>query len=186
MWLITHKRSSIRLWEDFLSKTTLAKKHWIGKFKGKKSVNKEFYIWPYYPLKHENKIKTFQDKQTYIAHQKAETSLCQQRSTQSKLRFFQHSCTDVRAGLQRRLSAKELMLMNCGAGEDSWRVPGTARRSNQSILREINPEYSIEGLRLKFQYFGHLIWRVNSLEKDPKWGERLKARWESSSRGWDG
>ena len=47
------------------------------------------------------------------------------------------------------------------------RVPWTARRSNQSILKEINPEYSLEGLmlKLKFQYFGHLMWRANSLEK---------------------
>ena len=47
------------------------------------------------------------------------------------------------------------------------RVPWTARRSNQSILKEINPEYSLEGLmlRLKLQYFGHLMWRANSLEK---------------------
>ena len=47
------------------------------------------------------------------------------------------------------------------------RVPWTARRSNQSILKEINPEYSLEGLRLKLklQYFGHLIGIVNSMEK---------------------
>ena len=45
------------------------------------------------------------------------------------------------------------------------RVPWTARRSNQSILKEINPEYSLEGLLLKLQYFGHLIRRANSLEK---------------------
>ena len=47
------------------------------------------------------------------------------------------------------------------------RVPGTARRSNQSILKEISPEYSLEGLMLKLNlwYFGHLIWRANSLEK---------------------
>ena len=47
------------------------------------------------------------------------------------------------------------------------RVPWTARRSNQSILKEINPEYSLEGLmlKLKLQHFGHLIWRPNSLEK---------------------
>ena len=47
------------------------------------------------------------------------------------------------------------------------RVPRTARRSNQSILKEINPEYSLEGLmlKLKLQYFGHLIWRADSLEK---------------------
>ena len=45
------------------------------------------------------------------------------------------------------------------------RVPWTARRSNQSILKEISPEYSLEGLMLKFQYFGHLMQRVDSLEK---------------------
>ena len=53
------------------------------------------------------------------------------------------------------------MLLNCGVGEDSW----TARRSNQSILKEISPEYSLEGLMLKLQYFGHLIQRTDSLEK---------------------
>ena len=59
------------------------------------------------------------------------------------------------------------MLSNCGAGEDSLRVPWTARRSNQSILREINSEYSLEGmiLKLKLQYFGHLMQTANSLEK---------------------
>ena len=50
-----------------------------------------------------------------------------------------------------------------------WRrlleVPWTTRRSNQSILKEINPEYSLEGLMLKLQYFGHLMWRTDSLEK---------------------
>ena len=47
------------------------------------------------------------------------------------------------------------------------RVPWTARRSNQSVLKEINPEYSLEGLmlKMKFQYFGHLIRRADSLEK---------------------
>ena len=65
---------------------------------------------------------------------------------------------DVRIGLQRKLSIEELMLLNCGAEEDS-RVPWTARRSNQSILEEISPEYSLEGLmsKLKLQYFGHLM-----------------------------
>ena len=71
---------------------------------------------------------------------------------------------DVRVGLWRKLSAKELMLLNCGAGED-LRVLGTARRSNQSILKEISPEYSLAGLMLKHQYFGYLMWRANSLEK---------------------
>ena len=58
------------------------------------------------------------------------------------------------------------MLLNCGIGEDS-RVPWTARRSNQSILKEISPGCSLEGLilKLKLQYFGHLMRRVDSLEK---------------------
>ena len=58
------------------------------------------------------------------------------------------------------------MLLNCGAGEDSLRVPWTARRSNQSILK-ISPGCSLEGmmLKLKLQYFGHLMQRVDSLEK---------------------
>ena len=57
------------------------------------------------------------------------------------------------------------MLSNCGAGEDSVRVPWTARNSKQSILKEINSEYSLEGLMLKLQYFGHLTRRTDSLEK---------------------
>ena len=57
-----------------------------------------------------------------------------------------------------RLSAEELMLSNCDAGE-LLRVPWTARRLNQSIIKEINPEYSLEGLmlKLKLQYFSHLM-----------------------------
>ena len=58
------------------------------------------------------------------------------------------------------------MLLNCGVREDS-RVPWTARRSNQSILKEINPGISLEGmmLKLRLQYFGHLMRRVDLLEK---------------------
>ena len=62
------------------------------------------------------------------------------------------------------------MLLNCGVGEDS-RVPWTARRSNQSVLKEINPECSLEGLMLKLQYFGHLMLRIDSLEKTQLLGE---------------
>ena len=85
---------------------------------------------------------------------------------------------DVRVGLWRRLSAEELMLLNCGAGEVSWEsLPWTARRSNQSILKEISPGCSLKGLmvRLKLQYFGHLMWRVDSLEKTPMLG-RIRGR----------
>ena len=63
------------------------------------------------------------------------------------------------------------MLLNCGVGED-LRVPWTARRSNQSILKEINPGISLEGmmLKLKLQYFSHLMRRVDSLEKTLRLG----------------
>ena len=71
------------------------------------------------------------------------------------------SWTVKRSVLQ--LSAEELMLLNCGVGKGS----GTTRRSNQSILKEISPEYSLERLmlKLKLQYFGHLMLRADSLEK---------------------
>ena len=63
------------------------------------------------------------------------------------------------------------------------RVPWTARRSNQSILKEINPEYSLERLilKLKFQYFGHLMWRANSLQKTLRLGKiegRRRREWQ--------
>ena len=62
-----------------------------------------------------------------------------------------------------------MILLNCGAGEDSW----TARRSNQSALKGINPKYYLEGLMLKqkFQYFGHLMQRFDSMEKTPMLGK---------------
>ena len=64
------------------------------------------------------------------------------------------------------------------------KVPWTARRSNQSILKEISPEYSLEELMLKLelQYFGHLIQRTDSLEKTLML-ERLKAGGEGDNRG---
>ena len=73
---------------------------------------------------------------------------------------------DVRVGLWRKLSTKELLLLNCDVRENSW-VLWTRRRSNQSILKEISPGCSLGGLmlKLKLQYFGHLMRRVDSLEK---------------------
>ena len=70
------------------------------------------------------------------------------------------------------------------------RVPWTARRSNKSILKEINPEYSLEGLmlKLKLQYFGHLMWRADSLRKDPDagkdWGQEEKGTTEDKMARW--
>ena len=73
------------------------------------------------------------------------------------------------------------MRLICGVGEDS-RVPGIARRSNQSILKDISPGISLEGmmLKLKLQYFGHVMRRVDSLEKTLMlggiWGRRRRGR----------
>ena len=88
---------------------------------------------------------------------------------------------DVRVGLWRKLNAEKLMLLNCGIGED-LRVPWTARRSNQSILKEISPGCSLEGLmlKLKLQYFGLLIGRVDSFEKTLMLGWIVGRR----RRGW--
>ena len=76
-------------------------------------------------------------------------------------------CGCKRVGLSRRLSAEDLMLLYCDVGEDSRTLPWPARRPNQSILKEVNPEYPLEGLmlKLKLQYFGHLMGRADLLEK---------------------
>ena len=68
------------------------------------------------------------------------------------------------------------------------RVPWTARGSNQSILKEMSPECSLEGLmlKLKLQYFGHLMQRTDSFEKTDWCWESLRARGEGEKRGWDG
>ena len=84
----------------------------------------------------------------------------------------------MRVRPERKLSAQELMLLNWSAAED-LRVPWTTRRSNQSVLKEINLEYSLEGLmvKLKLQYFVYLMRRVDSLEKILM-VQRLKAKGE--------
>ena len=66
------------------------------------------------------------------------------------------------------------------------RAPWTTRRSNQSILEEINPEYSLEGLmlKLKLQYYCHLMWRTDSLEKTLML-EKIEGKGEKGNRGWD-
>ena len=81
------------------------------------------------------------------------------------------------------------MLLNCGVGENSLRVSWTARRSNQSILKEFSPGCSLEGLmlKLKLQYFGHLMRRVDSLEKTlmlGDWGQEEKGTTEDEMAGW--
>ena len=81
------------------------------------------------------------------------------------------------------------MLLNCGVGED-LRVPWTARKSNYSILKEISPEYSLEGLmlKLKLHSFGHLMQRADSFEKTLMLGKiegrREKGMTEDEMVGW--
>ena len=94
---------------------------------------------------------------------------------------------DVRVGLWRKLSAEELMLLNCGVGEDSW-VPWTARRSNQSILREISPGCLLEGLMLKLKSNiwppdaeSWLIWKDPDAGKD--WRQEEKGTKEDNMVG---
>ena len=117
---------------------------------------------------------------------KAETLLCQQRSIWSKLCFFPvvlYGCEilTIKKSKCQRIVAFELWCW--------WRllrVLWTAR-SNQPILKEMSPEYSLEGLilKLKLQYFGHLVWRANSLEKTLMLG-KIEAEGEGDDRGWDG
>ena len=93
---------------------------------------------------------------------------------------------NVRVGLLRKLSAKELMFLNCSVG-GLLRVPRTARRSNQSILKEISPEYTLEELmlKLKVQYFGHLMQRTDSLEKTLMLGKiEGRRRWGQQRMRW--
>ena len=102
------------------------------------------------------------------------------------VKFFLWSYMDVRIELWRKLRAEELMLLNCGVGEDSW-IPWTARRSNQSILREIGPECSLEGLCWSWNSNSLATWckELTHLKRPWCW-ERLKAGGEGDDRGWNG
>ena len=97
---------------------------------------------------------------------------------------FMYGCESwaIKKAEHQRIDAFELWCMRRLS-----RVPWTARRSNQSILKEISPEYSLEGLmfKLKFQYFGHLMWRADSLEKTLMLG-KIEGGREEDDRGWDG
>ena len=74
---------------------------------------------------------------------------------------------DVRVGLWRKAECRRIDAFELWCWRRLLRVPWTARRSNQSILKEISPECSLEGLmlELKLQYFGYLMWKIDSLEK---------------------
>ena len=94
------------------------------------------------------------------------------------------SSMDVRAGLIKKAEPGRMDAFELWCWRRLLRVPWTARRANQSILKETSPEQSLEGLmlKLKLQYFGHLMQRTDSLEKTLMW-ERLKAGEEWADRG---
>ena len=119
------------------------------------------------------------------------------RETQSKFLYAQEQCVlDFRSTQTKKMFLKtedhdqgcQLVILWC------WRrllrVPRTARRSNQSVLKKISPEYSLEGLmlKLKLQYFGHLLWRTDSLEKTLMLGkiEGGRSRGQQRMRWLDG
>ena len=79
-----------------------------------------------------------------------------------------------------------IQLSNWTELNELLRVPWIGRRSKQSNLKESNPEYSLEGLMLKIQYFGHLMWTANSLEKDPDAWKDWRQKEKRENRGWDG
>ena len=118
---------------------------------------------------------------------KAEILLCRKKFSIMKamlspvVMYGCDSCT-IKNGDQWRIDGFELWCWT-----RLLRVPWTTRRSNKSMLKEINLEYSLEGamLKLKLQYFGQLMWRNYSLEKPYYW-ERLKAGGEEDDRRWDG
>ena len=96
-----------------------------------------------------------------------------------------NSYKDIKKAECRRIDAFELWCWR-----RLLRVPWTARRSNQSILKEISPDYALEGLmlKLKLQYFGHLMWRTDSFVKTLMLGkiEGRRRRVQQRMRWWDG
>ena len=121
---------------------------------------------------------------TYTAYSKAETLLCRLRSVSSRLWFSQWSCMDVRVGLWRKLSAEELMLLNCGIGEDSWKSLGL--QGDQT-----SPFWSRSALGFLWREW---CWNSNTLanscEELTHWKrfwcwEGLGAGGEGNDRGWD-
>ena len=98
---------------------------------------------------------------------------------------FCHTLTWISHGLT-CVPHPEVVLLNCCVGDDSWESLSQwlliARRSNKSVLKEVSPEYSLEGLmlKLKLQYSGHLMWRADSFEKTLMLG-KIEGRWR---RGW--
>ena len=110
-------------------------------------------------------------------NKKAETSLCQKahlvKAMVSPVVMYRYESWTIKKAEHQRINAFELWCWR-----RLLRVPWTARRSNQSILKEINPEYTLEGLMLKLkrQYFGHLMRKAKSLEKTMMLG-KIEGQW---------
>jgi len=103
------------------------------------------------------------------------TKVCVVKAMVSPVVMYGCESWTIKKAEHRRIDAFELWCWR-----RLLRVPWTARRSNQSILKEINPEYSWEGLMLKLQYFGHLMRRT-----DPDAGKDWRQKEKGGSRGWD-
>ena len=109
---------------------------------------------------------------------------CQQRSISSRLWFFHMVTYGCEIWTIKKVECRRTDAFELWCWRRLLRVPWTARRSNQSILKEISPEYSSERLmlKLKLQYFGLLMWRTDSLEKNLMlWetkGRRRRGRWD--------
>ena len=105
------------------------------------------------------------------------TKICLVKAVVFPVVIYGCECWAIKKAEHRRIDAFELWCWR-----RLLRVPWTARRSNQSILKEISPEYSLEGLtlKLKLQYFGHLMWRTDSMEKTLMLGKTEGRR----RRGW--
>ena len=90
---------------------------------------------------------------------KSRDIICRQRSIYQSYGFFQRSCMDVEHWTIKKVDHQRNYTFELSSWQRLLRVPWTARRSNRSILKEINPEYSLEGLmlKLKLQHFGHLL-----------------------------
>ena len=114
---------------------------------------------------------------------------CDSQITMKGLIFFFELCFHIDLGSVKKAEHRRIDVFELWCWRRLLRVPWTARRSNQCILKEINPGISFEGmmLKLKLQYFGHLMWRVDSLEDSDAgrdWGQEEKGTTEDEMAGW--
>ena len=106
--------------------------------------------------------KSYDQPKQHIKSITLPTKVCLVKAMVFPVVMYEHESWTIKKAERHRIDAFQLWCWR-----RSLRVPWTARRSNQSILKEISPEYSLEGLmlKLKLQYFGHLMCRPDSLEK---------------------